>query len=178
MMALCPECGRATQTQYCERCHMHVPEECSLSALYNHRHPDATGELTRLGMYGNCGIYSATRKRIRMEPLAALTDRQKACFILRKFFGLSRAEIASHLNITETTVRTHIFNAMKRIDPTDIPVLRNIVVKQVFAWTLMNVIGHTADQTGKMLGIHSATVRQHVKREEDRRNANKPQQIR
>jgi RNA polymerase sigma-70 factor (ECF subfamily) len=48
------------------------------------------------------------RKRLLMEGLAMLAERERAAVVLRDIEGLSTREVAAILRIEETTVRSHI----------------------------------------------------------------------
>ncbi len=48
------------------------------------------------------------RKRLLMEGLAILSERERTCVVLRDIEGLSTAETAAVLGVEEGTVRSHI----------------------------------------------------------------------
>jgi len=55
------------------------------------------------------------RKRLLMEGLATLAERERACVVLRDIEGLSTAETAAILGVEEGTVRSHISTARVKL---------------------------------------------------------------
>ena len=55
------------------------------------------------------------RKRLLMDGLAALGDRERTCVVLRDIEGLSTAETAAILGVEEGTVRSHISTARVKL---------------------------------------------------------------
>jgi RNA polymerase sigma-70 factor, ECF subfamily len=55
------------------------------------------------------------RKRLLMDGLATLRERERACVVLRDIEGLSTAETAAILDVEEGTVRSHISSARVKL---------------------------------------------------------------
>jgi RNA polymerase sigma-70 factor (ECF subfamily) len=55
------------------------------------------------------------RKRLLMEGLATLPERERAAVVLRDIEGLSTAEVAGILGVAEVTVRSHISAARLKL---------------------------------------------------------------
>jgi RNA polymerase sigma-70 factor (ECF subfamily) len=55
------------------------------------------------------------RKRLVMEGLAILADRERTAIVLRDIEGLSTAEVAGILGVEEVTVRSQIFSARGKL---------------------------------------------------------------
>jgi len=55
------------------------------------------------------------RKRLVMEGLAILAERERAAVVLRDIEGLSTAEVAGILGVEEVTVRSQIFSARGKL---------------------------------------------------------------
>jgi RNA polymerase sigma-70 factor, ECF subfamily len=55
------------------------------------------------------------RKRLLMDGLATLAERERTCVVLRDIEGLSTAETAAILGVEEGTVRSHISTARVKL---------------------------------------------------------------
>lgn len=55
------------------------------------------------------------RKRLVVEGLATLPERERAAVVLRDIEGLSTAEVAEILGVEEVTVRSHVSSARLRL---------------------------------------------------------------
>ncbi|MBD3866631.1 MAG: RNA polymerase sigma factor [Acidobacteria bacterium] len=64
--------------------------------------PDAEGQLNR-----------AELQKVFLRLSAALPERQRAAFVLRELQGLSTAQVAEALDVTESTVRNHLLQARR-----------------------------------------------------------------
>jgi RNA polymerase sigma-70 factor (ECF subfamily) len=64
--------------------------------------PDAEGRLNR-----------AELQKVFLRLSAALPERQRAAFVLRELQGLTTAQVAEVLDVTESTVRNHLLQARK-----------------------------------------------------------------
>ncbi len=66
---------------------------------------------------GNPEAFEETRRMARAlrRIIRAMTARQRAALILKKYEGLSYAEVAAALGSTEENARAHVYQAMKKI---------------------------------------------------------------
>jgi RNA polymerase sigma-70 factor (ECF subfamily) len=55
------------------------------------------------------------RKRLVVEGLATLAERERACIVLRDIEGLTTIEVAAVLKVEEVTVRTQIHSARLKL---------------------------------------------------------------
>jgi RNA polymerase sigma-70 factor (ECF subfamily) len=58
---------------------------------------------------------SRRASRVLCRVIRELTPRQRAALLLKKYEGLSYAEVAAVLGSTEDNARAHVYQAMKRI---------------------------------------------------------------
>jgi RNA polymerase sigma-70 factor (ECF subfamily) len=52
-------------------------------------------------------------QKVFLRLSAALPERQRAAFVLRELQGLSTAQVAEALDVTESTVRNHLLQARR-----------------------------------------------------------------
>lgn len=74
----------------------------------DHQHADSAPDPERV-------LTLDERKRLVMEGLAILAERERAAVVLRDIEGLSTAEVAGILGVEEVTVRSQIFSARGKL---------------------------------------------------------------
>jgi RNA polymerase sigma-70 factor (ECF subfamily) len=77
------------------------------------RMPEGRGSMTNADAESG----SATDRRVLQRALGALTEKERAAFVLRDLDGLPTEEVARTLDMSPATVRVHICMARKKMRP-------------------------------------------------------------
>ncbi len=88
-------------------CNDHYRKRMPVSELDQHRADPAPDP--------ECAVTLEERKRLLMDGLATLAERERTCVVLRDIEGLSTAETAAILGVEEGTVRSHISTARVKL---------------------------------------------------------------
>jgi RNA polymerase sigma-70 factor (ECF subfamily) len=76
---------------------------------------DPAEYLPSLGPSPEAQVLSAERQRQLTSALSQLPERQRMVFVLSHFEGRSSREVSAATGLNESTVRVHLFRAVRRL---------------------------------------------------------------